>query len=112
MGEQPAKGLEDAAVELFVMALVEELPQQRHAEDQSRGLHLAVGEVFAQRVEGADVADEHHPPDRVDQVDPGQEVGILRAALVAEVVHRHLHDLADRALGAAGRRGHQLKGLT
>ena len=92
--EQPAESLENAAVEMLVVALVEEFPQQRHAEHETGPFDMPIGEVFPERVERADVGDEHHLADGGEQVDTGQEIGIFRGAAIPQVVHGDLHDLA------------------
>ena len=58
---------------------------------------MSLGQVFPERVERADVGDEHHLARGGEEVDAGQEIGIFSGAAVPQVVHGDFHDLADLA---------------
>ena len=99
VGEETAEGLEDAAAEIPIMGFVEQLPQQGQAEDDAGPFDVPFGEIVGKPVERPQIADEDELADRREEIDPGEEVGIVDLPGVTEVVHGDFHDLHDRLIG-------------
>ncbi|MFN9999508.1 MAG: hypothetical protein ACK559_00130, partial [bacterium] len=96
MVEEPTEGLEDPPAEIAVVGLVEQLAEEGHAEHDPGALHRPLGEIIGEAVKRPEIAHQHQLPHRGEQVDAGEEVGVVRLAGVAEVVGGDLHDLHDR----------------
>ena len=91
MAEHAAHRLENAALEVLVVFLVEDLEEVVDAHGHADHLLRIAAEVGDQPVELGIVRDERREADVPEHVDAGEEVIGVKVAVREQVVHRDLH---------------------
>ena len=93
--EEPAEALEDSALQVRVILLLENLPQRRHAHDDADHLLRVPEEIRGESVILAVVRDEHVLAQRAEDVHAVEKILRVNAVALDEVLQRHLHQHGD-----------------